>query len=215
MTGLIIKDLLNLKKYLKTLVLLIVFYAVIFIPQGEINFVSSFILILSVAPTITALAYDDMVNWDKYALTMPINKKDIVMSKYILMIMFILLGAIASFFICFITKVFNIGPVNMSEIAFSTLLVTCIGIIYDDIILPLVYKFGTEKARIVILAVIFIPISIVYILSKTISKFTLSNIISFLDKIQNTVPIIVIGSAIVMTAASYFISYNIFSKKEM
>ena len=43
---------------------------------------------------ITTMSYDEYAKWDKYALTMNINRKDIVLSKYVFFIMSIIIGMV-------------------------------------------------------------------------------------------------------------------------
>ena len=84
MKGLMIKDILNLRKNFKTTLLVIGFFAIYAYTSNNPSYMIAMVtLILSMMP-LTSMAYDDMSKWDRYALAMPISKKDIVLSKYIL-----------------------------------------------------------------------------------------------------------------------------------
>ena len=77
MKGLIIKDILNLKNYMKQLILVLIFFIAygIFLKNG--TFVGTMITLMLSMQVITTMSYDEYAKWDKYALTMNINRKDI------------------------------------------------------------------------------------------------------------------------------------------
>ena len=96
MKGLLIKDILNMKNYMKQLVLVLIFFIAygIFLKNG--TFVGTMITLMLSMQVITTMSYDEYAKWDKYALTMNINRKDIIISKYIfftisIIILFVLL----------------------------------------------------------------------------------------------------------------------------
>ena len=94
MKGLIIKDILNLKNYMKQLILVLIFFIAygIFLKIG--TFVGTMITLMLSMQVITTMSYDEYAKWDKYALTMNINRKDIVLSKYVFFIMSIIIGMV-------------------------------------------------------------------------------------------------------------------------
>ena len=101
MKGLLIKDILNMKNYMKQLVLVLIFFIAygIFLKNG--TFVGTMITLMLSMQVITTMSYDEYAKWDKYALTMNINRKDIIISKYIfftisIIILFVLLTHLKS-----------------------------------------------------------------------------------------------------------------------
>ena len=88
MTGLILKDLLNLKKQGKVYLILIIFYFAIGLVNENSSMFASMMTMVAVLIPITAMAYDERCKWDRYALTMPVSRKDMVMSKYLLGLIF-------------------------------------------------------------------------------------------------------------------------------
>lgn len=84
MKGLILKDIYNLKKQYKVLLLLFVFYTGFSLFTGDAGFLTGVLSLMMVMLTITTLAYDERSKWEKYALTMPVSRTDLVLSKYLL-----------------------------------------------------------------------------------------------------------------------------------
>ena len=58
MKGLVIKDVLNLAKYLKTVFFVMVLYAAIFIPNNMGSAVSGMVILMMTMSVITSLSYD-------------------------------------------------------------------------------------------------------------------------------------------------------------
>ena len=94
MKGLLIKDILNMKNYMKQLVLVLIFFIAygIFLKNG--TFVGTMITLMLSMQVITTMSYDEYAKWDKYALTMNINRKDIIISKYIFFTISIIIGIV-------------------------------------------------------------------------------------------------------------------------
>ncbi|SHJ35350.1 ABC-2 family transporter protein [Clostridium amylolyticum] len=207
MKGLIIKDILNLKNYGRSILLIVAFYGIFAYTINDAGFLGGMIVLLMTMMSISSFSYDDLAKWDKYALSLPISRKDMVMSKYLLSIIFIVLGAALSFVIVFVIS--NIkSSVNLWELLLQTYSSSAVAIIFISVLMPLLYKFGVEKSRIMIMAVFAIPTLLLVLLSKLGIAKPSEDQLMFLLKMS---PIIVI--AVMMVSA--FISYNIYKKKDM
>ena len=215
MKGLIIKDILNLKNYMKQLILVLIFFIAygIFLKNG--TFVGTMITLMLSMQVITTMSYDEYAKWDKYALTMNINRKDIVLSKYVFFIMSIIIcmvvGVISSTTINQILQ----SDINMNEIIATSIVVPCIFAILFSIVIPVVFKNGVEKGRIVMMIVLFIPA----VLVAAIVKISENNNIPMpngptLEMIFNFGLIGVILLTIISIFMSYKISLSIYNKKE-
>ena len=103
--GLIVKDLLQLKSYRKTLIIFIVImfiFSVMNQQQTEMINIFSMMLILGFGMFgIATFSYDEMSKADKYIMTLPITRKQIVLSKYILIIGATIIGGILGGIISF------------------------------------------------------------------------------------------------------------------
>lgn len=93
--GLMIKDLLQLKNYTRTLVIFICIFIVTSIAQEPSRNVLTIMMTLGFSMfSVASLSYDEMAKADKYILTLPLTRKDIIVSKYILVILSTIIGAI-------------------------------------------------------------------------------------------------------------------------
>ena len=166
MKGLLIKDILNLRNYMKQLILVFVFFIAygIFLKNGV--FVGSMITLMLSMQVITTMSYDEYAKWDKYALTMNINRKDIVLSKYVFFIMSIIIGIVVGIISSSLINIISDSNVGIDEILVTSIMVPCIFAILFSIIIPIVFKTGVEKARVVMMAILFTPTILVFIIFK-------------------------------------------------
>lgn len=203
MRGLILKDLMNLKRHSRIYLVLIIFYFILGVLGGNKDMFNIMMVMgVAVMLPITALAYDERSKWDKYALTMPISRNKLVLSKYILTLILL----VAAFIVCVLTSIF-FTDTSFTEIVLVNLVTFSIGILMMSFILPIMFKFGVEKGRILMMIILFTPTAIIMLLSKVgvsnINEETLNMYINYL-------PIV----AIVILILSVFISLSINRKKE-
>ena len=158
--GLIIKDLLQLKSYKKTLIMFIMIFLITSLTQENVEDVSMLIIMLTLGFGMFSIAtfnYDEQAKADRYILTLPLTKKDIVLSKYILVICSTIVGAIlgmiASFVIIFAMSKEMVNIKDMISLGLGGIL--GIGIV-EAIQIPCIYKWGAERGRIQLLIVVAI-----------------------------------------------------------
>ncbi|NLK95338.1 MAG: ABC-2 transporter permease [Clostridiales bacterium] len=214
MLGLMLKDMLNLKKQIKTIGIILVLYAVIFIPQNNAEFISGMMAMISVMMSLSLFSIDEASKWDKYALSMPITFKDVVLSRYLISIFFILVSAILGFLALIISSKL-VQNIPLKEIGINIGVVLAVGLIIISIITPLIYKFGAEKGRILVFVVFLVPTVLVLLWGKIADKFNISNPSpEIINEIINILPYIAPLILILVLVSSYFISINIYRKKE-
>ena len=79
MKGLLLKDILNLKNQQgKILVFLIPLYFLLALQMKSSSFFAGLWVMLGATLPISSIAYDEKAKWEKYALTMPITRKELV-----------------------------------------------------------------------------------------------------------------------------------------
>lgn len=206
MKGLLFKDIINLKKQAKILIVFAVIYMVMSFSTGNVSFLIGMMTILCTVLTITSLSYDDLANWDRYALSMPIERKTIVISKYVLGIGLCAFSAIIITLITLISSLF-MKELSITETFFTLYIVSIIALIMISVCLPLMFKFGTEGGRMILLLVIGLPTILVVLLGKIGVPLPSEE---FLYSLLWVLPIIVIAIMII----SIMISIKVYYKKE-
>ncbi|RDU22490.1 ABC-2 transporter permease [Anaerosacchariphilus polymeriproducens] len=202
MIGLILKDIMNLKKQAKIYILLLAFYGFLAYSNKEMSMVTVMICLLNVMLSVTALAYDEKANWEKYALSMPITRKDLIMSKYCLGLLGLGFGVLVSIAFSLIIPGVN-TKVNNLMILYASLA----GLGALSILFPLLFKFGVEKGRLMMMLMFFLPTVGIVLFSKL-------NLpppsIETIEIIKIGIPIFVI----LLFVISIIVSNIIYKKKE-
>ena len=213
MKGLILKDLLNLRKNLKTIISMCLFYTLLFSTLNP-TFLSGMITILFAMQILTTFSYDDYSKWNMYALSLPITKKQLVLSKYILGISFIIFGGVFSFILTSLLSLFK-GSFILGDLVASIIGSTGIMILMILILLPLIFKYGVERSRIMLLAIFAIPTVLILIISKVLALTGIP--FPSEEQLNALLPVICIIATLILIAGSYvsyMTSVKIVTKKE-
>ncbi|HBF3713651.1 TPA: ABC-2 transporter permease, partial [Clostridioides difficile] len=157
MKGLILKDLLNLKGNVKFILLFIIMFGFMSsLGDGNINNFIGVIIVLCTTMIVSTFSYDDLNKWDSYVLTMPINRNDIVLSKYLTMLIFSFIGVLVSLIVSVTIGYFK-NTLILNETLLINALILSISVCFGSLILPLIYKFGTERARLLMILCFLVP----------------------------------------------------------
>lgn len=215
-----VKDLLQLRSYKRSLILFIIIFILTSITQKNdaIQILPAVMLTLGFGMfSIATFTYDEMAKADRYLLTLPITKKDIILAKYVFIILSTIVGALVGMIASGIIQVI----VQKSLPNFFDLLGLGIGSIcgigiVEAIQIPCIIKYGPEKARIYqLLAVAILSFLIVGTLY-FVGEWKIAEILTKMqDNLMQLLPIILLLITGIVYTISYAISYSIYLKKEL
>ena len=216
MKGLIIKDLCVLKNQMKTLLLVLAFFIIFSIINEDATFILFLVPFYMIMILITTFNYDEFNKWDSYCNSLPLSRKEIVKSKYILFnatsLIALILGILASFII----------PSFIENTTFESLFASIIGVAFGiclviSLLIPFYYKFGSSKARIMLfLCIVILALLIGAITSLDIfNNKELMNIINSLNNLNlGMFTLLLIILTVIIMSISYYISVRIYKNKE-
>ena len=217
--GMITKDILQLKRYKRTLIIFIIIFTLTSISgEGGIGNILAIMLTLGFGMfSMASFNYDETNKADRYILTLPLTKKEVVLSKYILVICSTVIGSIIGMILSYIiTFTISKQMPNIEEII-SVGLGGILGIgLVEGIQIPCVYKWGAEKGRIqmvIVTAIVgLLAGGIIFIGEKANIQLPANNILNILNTF---LPLIFIGLTIIIYYVSYRVTYKIYDKKEI
>lgn len=151
MMGLLLKDFISLKGFWKIISLLFVIFAVVGIGTGSVGLLASTSMVLCAMLPMSALGLDDQCHWSAYACALPVSRRATVRARYLLVLSLLVIAIVAGALISLVSSLFS--PVNWRESLFSNLMMVCIVLFMNGLMLPLMYKFGLEKARLLLMLV--------------------------------------------------------------
>ena len=146
MKALVYKDLLTLWKNLRNYLLMCVIFQVASIAGEDFEFMRFYPLILVASLPHTLLAYDERSGWEKYALTLPVGRKKLVGSKYLVGLLLIggsfLLAAATG-----LVRGWREGFFDPFGYWFELSVLLTLGVGVMGVALPMSFRLGTEKGR--------------------------------------------------------------------
>lgn len=220
--GLIKKDLYNLGSYKSSLIIMVIFCGIAIIGTKAVNYGPIIISTMIGMIVLSTFSYDEISKANKYILTLPTNRKELVKEKFILAIGATIFGGILGILITIIiTKIMNyIQPMNAINLDYNNLLISTIGGMFgisliQAIQIPSIYKWGAEKGRIQMFVLIFLLVVLISGIGFLIMK---SNININLEIFENFMDRFGMIFLVLLIAIMYFISYKasckIYSNKE-
>ena len=214
--GLIVKDFQTIKSYKTTVLYMItIFIVCAFINNEVINFLSVFMPLCFGMLGISSFSYDNLAKADKYLLTFPINKKDIVKARYIYILLSTLLGTLLGFVLTLIAQ-----EVKTSNILIGSTVASIIGSLSAIMFLqafqiPIMYKFGAEKGRIIQMTMTVVLMVGISLIATALMKFSNISLDSFIVILKNYLIAILGIVVVILYILSFKISCKIYEKKEI
>ena len=220
--GLLKKDLYNLASYKTSLILVVLFCGIAIIGTDAIYWGSIIIGMIVGMISLSTFSYDDMAKSNRYILTLPVTRKEIVLEKYILAIGATILGSLLGFILTLlIGNIMNyVRPDRVIDISIEALLATTVGGFFgvsfiQAIQIPSIFKWGAEKGRIqmfiVLLFLVLIGTGVGFLIRE--SGFTI-DIAKLESVLKNFGLAFLIILSLIMYFISYKISYKIYKNKE-
>lgn len=164
MKGLLLKDFYMTAKTCKSyLFVILIFLALSFFGNDSQFFILYPLLMMSLIP-VTLLSYDERDGWDKYSLTLPCTRAQLVSVKYLTGLAFGGLTYLLSEAVLAARFLLAGSFVWGEYLALSSALLL-LGLLGPSLLMPFVFKFGSEKGRLAYYFVIALLFAVVAILA--------------------------------------------------
>ena len=214
MGGLIVKDLLVLRRVAKSYLAVVVIYAGVVLSgmwTAEM-FTGMMVVLVTLLPT-NLFSWDNYAKWDGYCMALPVGRDRVVAARYAVVLLLLLLtlplslilGAVMGamgYTVVVDTYVLTVGGSMVS------------GCLLNALTIPVLYKVGPEKGRIALVAVFAGIFAAVMVAAKT-RVFGLQDELYQLTQFHVVVGLAIGGlAALALLAASYLISCRIYRRKE-
>ena len=211
MRGLLVKDLrllLGQKKFL----VLVLFMTVVLNFNGSITFVVYYLTFVCSFFVISSIAYDENDNGYPNLFCLPIDRSIYVREKYVFEILLNMVSWLAGLAICFIIQTVRHSLDPLRENIMILLLILPAILIFDSVVLPLQFKFGSEKGRIVLLCCFIIVFFMGYALNQALDLGDRMNLL--IQYHPNLLCLALAAAAVLTTVVSYAASVAVMKRKE-
>lgn len=210
-------DLLCVRQLSRTHIGLLVFFSLFaFVMQLPSFLTLALVMICAMLP-INLLSYDKSYRWDKQALLLPIPRWALVTSKYVTTVLALGIVLLSMLGISGVYCTFYPQD-TFAELGVSLVLSAAATLLLLSIYLPILYRFGVEKGRYVILVLVWIPILFGFLMEKAGTNNPFASFAAMLDHLNISMlwgtAIVLVLLALVLFAVSARISISIFRRKE-
>ena len=198
--ALLFKDINALKRYARLLLVMAVVCSFLFKDQGS----ALIVMIYSASLMLTTMAIDEREHFLRRAISDSGRKKEIVGEKYILLLMLVGIAGVLSVILEYIMALFYHRPLAWDGVVMEILTGFAITSFSGSTTIPLTLKFGSEKARIILLLCYMVPAVFVIWLFSSID-ITLS------------LPLIIISAvlfSVLCNIVSFLVSLRLLAKKD-
>lgn len=214
MKSLVLKDLYTVLHNSKAFLVVIIgmSFFLSFTTNGDTGFYNIFCAIMSSMLVVTTFSFDHLSNWEPYAMILPITRKDVVRGKFALLFLVCAAGTVLGFVLGLLScTLLPSLTLDLHEQVFYLFPAFSISLFMGSLSIPLIFKFGAEKARLLLMAAFCIPSVLLILALKTAENFGVH-----LSE-QTFITILVFSPLLVLVFAffMYQISCRVFEKKEL
>lgn len=214
MKSLILKDLFNIGHNAKSMLFILVVFAVALIPFSGVEGYIFVCAILCSMMIVTTFSFDDNSKWTRYAMIMPVSKKELVVGKFVVLTIFCAVGSLFGLVIGsiggFAMRKITFDLAGIGELLFLALAAWVISLIFGSMSIPLVFKFGAEKGRVLLLVSFLIPAGICFGIYQLLAILGVELTDQLVFILLCCSPLLALAWCYVM----YQISYYIFTRQE-
>ena len=217
MKGLLRNNFYGIIENVKIVIAIVMILGIVLLITGEATLLSAFSLLdppIIAILMISCLRKESASKWEKYKLTLPIRRKDIIESQYISHTIWSIAGvAVVAVFMAFTVIIHGDQYFYYGFRDAITLVLGggILAILIGAISYPLYYLWGAEKTEVILVISVIGSIGIVFALTMLVNTFSDGNVSDTLYYISL---VIVTAVTIIAYVSSYFISKCIFQKRE-
>ncbi len=213
MKGLLLKDIYNMRKVGKQYLLILLFFTCYCFFLKNPSFFPMMTVMSFSMLVLTTMGYDEAAGFDKYALTLPLNREDLVRAKYLLLVMLLVFSFVLGMLGSTLIGLFMQGDTEpILDQMLSVATVAVIFLLVYATILPLVFKLGVEKARMMMMVCYIAVFAGIFIVFKLAVGLGASG------ELMEEKMMILVPAAVILTVlyliGSYFVSIRIIRKRE-
>ena len=200
MKSLLLKDFYQLLCHFKVFCIVAVLFLVVVAVNGANLFAAIYLsAVIGITP-MTLLAYDESSGWDIYAQTLPCTVAQLVAVKYIIGLVLNMAALLV------LTLVIVLAGHGWGSLIIMTLTQLIFSLMVMALTLPLSFKFGTNKGRVIYWALMLIFIGIGRVIYKVLDIWGVG--------IGTLSLLAALGTAIIIYLLSWLLSVRFYKKRQ-
>lgn len=213
MTGLMLKDLLCVRRSFRVYAAATVIYGALGVAGVfDATFFTWFFTLMMTMLPVSFFSLDAAARWDLYALALPVSRGRIVAARYLLALL-LAAGALALSLLVGLLMAALGSMADWSLYLLMSALSALAGLVINALMLPLLYRFGAERARLALIAV-FGGVALAGVgLAKLLGPDWLDALP--VSGFASLSPALAAVTGAVLLALSYLVSLAVYRKKDL
>lgn len=223
MKAMLYADWMNFRQSLRSILFVMVVFAIAaFVWSGPMFFLFTVVFLSIMVPT-TLFSADQAYGWNRLSLSLPILRRDVVGSKF-------LMGLLINLGLLVISTVLTVvyyrvsaaggSPDALMESLAGILACEAVAVLMMGVLMVLSIKFGIDKARYIIMACVWVPVLGVFVLEKLPwFEAALHAAGNWLNALHASQIVTLLAGAFVVSLAvyalCYLISVKVYQKTEL
>ena len=187
----------------------------LFMPMASIGFGVVMPALLGYILIYSIMAYEERSKVELMTAAMPISRKDMCASRYIESMIYLIAGCIMTqigIWLNLISQQHMLVGEILKMMPMLLAITFLVGAVYNSIILPVIFYFGTIKARYYLM----FSYILIFVGANTISSMgpVDQSIVVYINKLDRIMPMLMLILGVIVYYISYNISLNIWKKKD-
>ncbi len=214
MMGFVYKDFFLLRRQISYIAILFLLYTVLSAAGVFGSYIlPAIVVIMGMVFPMSSFSYDEQARWDKFAAATPVGRKGVVAGRYLFALLLILISSAIVAALQLLLSLSGLVEQPISELLLPVLACAVAALLMDAIFLPLLFRFGAEKARIlgmILFVVIFAGCAGAGFLAGGAQQSPSLSVHALLLAIA-----VAAAAAVAALWTSYYLSQRIYAKKEL
>lgn len=165
MKGLIVKDLMVAGRQIRTALVIVLFYAVLF--WRNVSVLVGLMSLMCMMTVVSSFSYDEASRFLSYAAALPVARRTIVRAKYALGFGLLALGAGGSALLTLLVGVLAGGLASLEALGAAAGCTLAMGFVLC-LTLPLMFRLPVERARVFMTLAMIVPTLLIVTLTQVI-----------------------------------------------
>lgn len=213
MMGFIYKDFMVLRKQMIYILFLLAVYAGLSATDAiGPTILPAIVVIVGLIYPLNAFAYDEQARWDKFAAATPAGRRGMVAARYLFVVLLLVIASVLVTALLTVVRLAGLVDKPWGELLLPVPACGMVGLAMNAVTLPILYKFGPEKSRIISMAIFGLIFAVCFGIGWLAPG-------GGLPVPSDTALLgLFLGFALLAVAgfvASFFLSLGIFSRKEL